>query len=85
MSEPGSTSRVGRCAGGRGGDTGASGTTTGRVRLWARFRADFNGTDSLMASVWLVVLVFPAFLLVMSDASLFRKITGVVLDRKSVV
>lgn len=79
MSEPGSTSRVGRCAGGRGGDTGASGTTTGRVRLWARFREDFNGTDSLMASVWLVVLVFPAFLLVMSDASLFRKITGVVL------
>jgi two-component system sensor histidine kinase DesK len=54
-----------------------TGTTAPTLRQ--RFREDFDSTASLMASVWLVVLVFPAFLLVMSDASMFRKVAGVIL------
>lgn len=54
-----------------------TGTTAPTLRQ--RFREDFDSTASLMASVWLVVLVFPAFLLVMSDASVFRKVAGVIL------
>ncbi|MGO3788701.1 MAG: sensor histidine kinase [Corynebacterium variabile] len=69
MSDPGSTS-------GCGGIVAADASTTSRG---SRFRELFNGTDSLLASVWLVVLVFPASQLVLSDASVFRKIIGVVL------